>query len=110
MTALKREFGDSLQIIAVNVFEAWDEFDDERLAQFLSDLEPTFSVVTGDEFVKQAFGDVDRIPTVFVFDKHGTSHMTFIHKRGAKKQTTDHSELRMAVNAAMNSPIPTDES
>jgi len=67
LNTLKAEFGDDMEIVAVNVFEAWDEFDDERLAAFLADLNQTFPVLSGNQRVKQLFGDVDRIPTVFAF-------------------------------------------
>lgn len=67
LNTLKAEFGDDMEIVAVNVFEAWDEFDDERLAAFPADLNQTFPVLSGNQRVKQLFGDVDRIPTVFAF-------------------------------------------
>jgi hypothetical protein len=49
-------------------------------------MKPTFAVVEGDESIKQLFGDVDRIPTVFVFDRNATSRLSFKLLRGATKK------------------------
>lgn len=92
-----------LQIVAVNVYEDFleDEQDEIRLKRFLSDTNPDFSVVEGTESVRKAFGDVDRIPTVFVFDTAGDTVMHFVHQRGAKKMSADLDELRQAVERAL---------
>ena len=87
--------------MAVNVFEAWDDNDGARLATFLAELSPAFSVVRGNETTRRAFGDVQRIPTVFVFDASGESTLHFIHAQGAKKMTASLAELRAAVGTAL---------
>lgn len=96
-----RHAGVGLRVVAVNVFEAFDESDAARLARFLDDTAPPFSVVEGTERTKALFGDVARIPTVFVFTPDGRSVLHFIHARGAKKMTATPEELEAAVRLAM---------
>ena len=94
------EPGSSLTIVAVNVFEAWDENDEARMSKFLADTAPRFHVVEGTDETKRRFGDVDRIPTVFVFGPDGAPALHFIHARGAKKMTATLAELREAIARA----------
>ncbi len=97
-----REYKESeLTIIAINVFEEFDENDEIRMARFLNDTQPKFSVVKGNERVKRLFGDVQRIPTLLVFDPDGKPVMHFIHARGAKKRSVTDSELRIALSRAL---------
>ena len=95
-----------LTIVAVNVFEAFDANDAARMARFLDDTRPRFHVVEGDEATRKAFGDVQRIPTLLVFDRSGQPVMHFIHERGAKKMSVDDDELRAAIARALASPAP----
>ncbi len=90
-----------LTIVAVNVFEAFDDNDEVRLARFLDDTEPRFHVVKGDASIRRAFGEVERIPTVLVFDRAGKPVMHFIHARGAKKMSVTEDELRAALARAL---------
>ena len=103
LNELEVEFGDVVRVVAVNVFEAWDDNDALRMQSFLEDTDPSFAVVVGTEAIKKAFGDVQRIPTVFVFDDLGTGVLHFIHKRGAEQRTVGIEELRAAVRAALSS-------
>jgi thiol-disulfide isomerase/thioredoxin len=93
-----------LSIVAINVFEEFDGDDAARMSRFLADTRPRFHVVKGDEPTRKTFGEVQRIPTVFVFDRHGRQVMHFIHKRGTKKMSVDEGELRIAVARALSTP------
>ena len=103
LNTLKEEFGDTVSIIAINVFEAWDANDAARMKGFLRDTSPSFAVVEGSEDIKRVFGDVQRIPTVFVFAESGAAALHFIHKRNAEKMTAGIEELREAVRSALSS-------
>ena len=96
-----RHAGAGLRVVAVNVFEAFDGNDAARLARFLDDTAPPFAVVEGTERTKALFGDVARIPTVFVFTPDGRSVLHFIHARGARKMTATPEELEAAVRLAL---------
>ncbi len=90
-----------LEVVAINVFEEWDENDEIRMQRFLADTNPSFAVVEGNEAIKQAFGEVQRIPTTFVFDRAGLAAMHFIHEVGATKMTADVDELRSAIHESL---------
>ena len=90
-----------LTIVAINVFEEFDDNDEARLSRFLEDTQPRFHVVKGDASIRRIFDDVQRIPTVFVFDRTGKPVMHFIHARGAKKMSVTEDELRVAVSRAL---------
>ena len=72
-----------------------------RLARFLAAFAGGLPVVGGGEAVAPRFGSVDRIPTVFVFDRTGRSVMHFIHQQGAAKTHATYEELAAAVQAAL---------
>ena len=102
LNSIADEFEDAdLTIVAINVFEAFDGNDEVRLARFLDDTQPRFHVIKGDESIKRTFADVQRIPTVFVFDRAGLPVMHFIHARGARKMSVTEDELRAAVSRAL---------
>jgi len=102
LNTIAKEYQDSaLTIIAINVFEEFDNNDKIRMSRFLDNTQPQFSVVKGNARVKQMFGDVQRIPTLLVFDRGGNSVMHFIHARGAKKRSVTDSELRIALSRAL---------
>ncbi len=104
LNTLRDEFStDELTIVAVNVFEDFNDDDETRLRQFLSDTAPEFHVVIGTEETKQQFGNINRIPTLFVFDSQGQLAMHFIHHRGASKSTAKIDELRDAITATLDS-------
>ena len=102
LNTLAEEFSDVVSVVAVNVFEQWDDNDAVRLQRFLEDLNPTCAVVDGSEAIKSAFGGVVRIPTVFVFDESGNRVLHFIHERGAQQMTVGIDELRAAVRAGLS--------
>jgi len=80
-------------IVAINVFEEFDDNDEMRMSQFLQETNPRFPVLSGTEATRNFFGGVSRIPTLFVFDQTGSQAFSFIHARGATKMSVDTSEL-----------------
>ena len=103
LNTLKTEFGDTLEVIAINVFEQWDDNDEARLQAFLEDTRPLFAVVAATEHIRSAFGDVQRIPSVFVFSVTGVPVLRFVHERGAEKRTAGIDELRAAILEGLSS-------
>ena len=73
-----------------------------RLERFLRETDPPFVVVEGSAETRALFGDVARIPTVFVFDVRGEPVLHFIHERGASKMTVTAEELDAAVALAIS--------
>ena len=102
LNTLTGEFGDQIRIIAINVFEQWDDNDAVRLQRFLEDLKPSFAVVESTPAIKEKFGNVQRIPTVFVFGTTGKPLLHFIHGRGSEKTTVGLETLRAAVLAGFS--------
>ena len=89
-------------IVAVNIFEQYlKDPAGARLARFLAAFAGGLPVVGGGEAVAPRFGSVDRIPTVFVFDRAGRSVMHFMHQQGATKTHATYEELAAAVEAAL---------
>ena len=89
---------DGLEIVAINLFEDFENFsDDERLGVFLDLTQPPFTVVKGNDAISQQFGTIRRIPSLFVFDRQGRRVLTFAHERGAQA-TLDAAALRQAIS------------
>ena len=87
-----------LEIVAINLFEDFDNFsDDERLATFLELTQPPFAVIKGNEVISRQFGTIRRIPSLFVFDRQGRRVLTFAHERGAQA-TLDAAALQQIVS------------
>ena len=84
-------------IIAINVFEDFDGKDEERMTQFLKDTKPRFHLVKGTDESLKLFGNVFRIPTLYVFDQSGKLAFDFIHKPNAKKRSVETNELMEAI-------------
>lgn len=85
-----------LRIVAINVYEAWDDNDDVRMQNFIKTTRPAFPAVVGSESVRALFGGIDRIPTVIGFDRQGVPEYQFVHKRGSKKTNATFAELDQA--------------
>ncbi len=85
-----------LRIVAINVYETWDDNDEARMQKFLETTQPAFAAVTGSEKIREMFGGIDRIPTVYGFDRLGNPGYRFIHKRGAQKTNATFDELDQA--------------
>lgn len=89
---------EGLTIVAINVFETFeDRSTPARLETFLDDVEPTFPILEGDGDTRRIFGNLDRIPTMFLFRRDGTLDFVFRHERGAKKTHLTEAELRDAI-------------
>jgi thiol-disulfide isomerase/thioredoxin len=96
---------DGLAIVAVNLYEDFDNFKDDgkRLARFLTRHKPVFSVVKGTAETARLFGDVTRIPTVYLFGRDGRMRLNFVHKPDAPpgERNPGLEELRRAVRDAL---------
>jgi len=86
---------DNVTVVAVNVFEEFDDNDETRMANFLETTQPEFIVLEGTDVSRELFGNINRIPTLLVFDQAGDLAFNFIHAKGAAKdsQTVDDEEL-----------------
>lgn len=93
-----------LSVIGINLFEDFGGRTNEAaLSRFLDQTRPTFPILRGDETVADAFGGVDRIPTVMVFDRSGMMATRFVHQRGAAKTHLELDELRAVVAPLLTS-------
>ncbi|MBT6202086.1 MAG: TlpA family protein disulfide reductase [Rhodospirillaceae bacterium] len=104
LNALYETYHDrGVEIVAVNVFELQGGFNDGgvRLQGFIEDFRPQFSLVEGDKAVREAFGHVARIPTVFVFDRSGEPTLQFVHIRDAEKTNPTQEEVIAAIEAGL---------
>ena len=95
LEAVRRKFSkDDVEIVAVNIFESFSGLgSDDRLKGFLKLKNPSFITLGKGEAISPAFGDVKRIPSVFVFDSRGQLAFDFIHGAGAKKTHVEEDEL-----------------
>ena len=73
--------------------------------RFLASTRPEFSLVSGDKAITERFGGIDRIPTLFVFDRSGREAFTFVHLEGAKKMHAGESELTRVVEKLRYRPF-----
>ena len=86
------------RIVAVNVFETFDGLSSPaKLEAFLDDVDPSFPILKGNAETRRAFGNLDRIPTMFLFDREGTPAYVFRHERDAEKTHLTEAELRRVV-------------
>lgn len=94
---------DGLEILAVNLLENAPGFEDQgkRLERFLGRHTPVFPVLAGSAETAGLFGNVKRVPTVFVFDGEGRPRLHFVYAEGADKKNTGLSELRRAVRDSL---------
>ncbi len=97
LNQLHKKYSDSdLKIIAINVHEAWDANDAERMDKFISTTSPAFPAVVGSEKIRELFGGIDRIPTVYGFNRKGELIYRFIHQRKSTKTNAPFGELEEA--------------
>lgn len=84
-----------LQIVAVNVFETHDGLSTPaKLQAFFDDMAPAFPILKGDAETRRVFGDLDRIPTMFLFDRDDALKFVFRHAPNAEKTHLSEAELR----------------
>ena len=68
------------------MFQDWDPHNaKKRMDRFLTSNRPEFSLVSGDKVIMERFRGIDRIPTLFVFDRSGREAFTFVQLTGPKK-------------------------
>jgi len=98
--------GKPLKIIAINYFEDLGGFKDdgERLARFIHRHKPRFHVLKGNDALAKQFEDVQRIPTVFIFDQKGQKALHFIHRYKSKKTNPTIVELKTVLNRLLGAP------
>ena len=63
------------------------------MQQFLASTKPQFPLVQGTKTLTDKFGGVDRIPTLFVFDRNGRQAFSFVHLQGAETIHVEADEL-----------------
>ncbi|NNF77977.1 MAG: TlpA family protein disulfide reductase [Rhizobiales bacterium] len=89
-------------IVAVNLFENWGGKENPvRMARFLKRTKPEFYVVKGDKQIAKAFGNIERIPTLVVYDPKGKEVWRFIHHQGATKMSANADEIKAALDKAL---------
>ncbi len=89
---------DGLQIVAINVFEAFEgRSTPAKLNAFLDSTQPIFPILKGDVETRRVFGNLDRIPTMFLFKRNGELDFIFRHERNAEKTHLSEAELRAAI-------------
>jgi thiol-disulfide isomerase/thioredoxin len=95
LNTIRRKYNETeVSIIAVNWFENWGERDGgKRMQRFLKSTVPDFPLVVGNKDIINRFGGIDRIPTLFVFDRRGREAYSFIHLEGSKKMHVGTDEL-----------------
>ena len=91
--------GRGLRVVVVNLFEDWGGFSDGgvRLVNYLVRRNPTFPVVKGNQVAAAAFGNVARIPTLFIFGRGGRQATRFVHEQGMAKTHLSMDELRAVI-------------
>ena len=106
LAELRTRYGSDLTILSINVFEEYGEFKDRdaRLRRFLSRHKPEHAVITGNPTVRDAFGSIERIPTLYVFGRDGRPAFEFVHAQGAAKTNATMAEIQAAVDAALIAP------
>jgi thiol-disulfide isomerase/thioredoxin len=86
--------GQNLAVVGVNLFEAWGGGQDpDRMARFLERTRPEFPLIQGNPAISAAFGTVNRIPTLVMFDAEGRETWRFVHARGAAKTYANAAEI-----------------
>ncbi len=87
-------------LIAINVHEDFgNDTGGLRLKRFLQRADPGISVIKGDKGLRDLFGGVARIPTLFVLDAQGREVFRFIHEKDAAVRSVDHATLARVLTA-----------
>ena len=94
------ELGDA-KIVGINLFEDFGgKKNPQRMARFLKNTNPQFPLVSGSEKIAEAFGEIDRIPTIIVYGESGREVWRFVHVRDAKKTHATKEDLIEALALA----------
>ena len=99
LNSVQKAYGDDgFKVVAVNVFETFEGLSTpEKLEIFLDDVQPVFPIIKGNDETRRIFGNLDRIPTMFVFDRDGAPAYIFRHERNAEKTHLTEEELREVI-------------
>jgi len=104
LNQLMEEFmGTDLRVVAINVYETWDGNDADRMVRFIEKTQPVFPAIVGSEQVRRNFGGIDRIPTVYGFDRTGNLVYRFVHKRGSATTHASYAELKQVASGLLQS-------
>ena len=92
---------DGLEIVAVNLSENAAGFADDgkRLGLFLGRHTPVFPVVEATDGTAKLFGNVEELPTVFVFDRQGRAILHHVAEQNPGSSGPGFETLRRAVSA-----------
>ena len=72
------------------------------MARFLKRTKPQFHVIKGSKTIAKAFGNIERIPSLLVYDAAGNEVWRFIHVRDAEKTHATEADLIGALNQAQS--------
>lgn len=99
LNTIQKAYDDQgFQVIAVNVFETHDGLSTPaKLDAFLDDVTPDFPILKGNAETRRIFGNLDRIPTMFLFDRDGHPSFVFRHEQNAEKTHLTEEELREVI-------------
>lgn len=93
-----------LRVLGLNAYEEYNDLSDEaRLRGFLGENAPWLQVVRASEPLLAALGRPTKIPTLFVFDRHGALVQAYLR---AQRRPPDEAELRAVVHRAMHAGAP----
>ena len=100
-TLIERRGEAGLAIVGVNVFENWGGKENPaRMSRFIAQTQPLFPLVKGTPAMRALFGDIERIPSLIVFDAAGREIWRFVHARGANKTHATMAEIETALQSA----------
>lgn len=106
LNTIQEAYGDeSFRVVAVNVFETFDGLSTPaKLDAFLDQTAPVFPILRGNAETRRVFGNLDRIPTMFLFDREGGLDFVFRHERDAEKTHLGEAELRAVIEPLLFAP------
>ncbi len=99
----------AVEMIAINIFE--QHFEDAggiRMKRFLRRTKPAFPVLrpTDEPLALKKLGNLDRIPTVYLYSGSGHPIYTFIHQQDAAKTHITATEIAPHIAAALAAKKP----
>ncbi len=87
-----------LSIVAINAFEAWGgKKNPARMARFLDRTKPAFPMVEATGEILRVFGNVERIPTLIVYDRDGREVWRFVHAVDAAKTSASLQDIQQVL-------------
>lgn len=129
LAALRRELGDQVSVVAVNVLESNPNLPAERhvhadgsihyhtppapehaIREWLAEENLALPILAGDEALVAAFGGITRLPTTLVFDPDGRLTRFYINEPVGEFVRPTLAALRKDVQAALRDPAQVDPS